>query len=32
MEYSNEISELIADGWSYEDAAEWCAFVAGEDY
>ena len=30
MDYSNEISELIADGWSYEDAAEWCAFVAGE--
>ena len=32
MDYSNEISELIDEGWSWEDAAEWCAFVAGEDY
>ena len=31
MDYSNEISELSAEGWSYEDATEWCAFVAGED-
>lgn len=30
MDYGNEISELIAEGWNYEDAAEWCAFVAGE--
>ena len=30
MDYGNEISELIAEGWGYEDAAEWCAFVAGE--
>jgi hypothetical protein len=32
MDYSNEISELLATGWSYEDATEWCAFVACEDY
>ena len=31
MNYSNEISELLSEGWSYEDAIEWCAFVAGED-
>lgn len=31
MDYSNEVSELLSEGWSYEDAAEWCAFVAGED-
>ena len=30
MDYSNEISELIAEGWNYEDAVEWCAFVASE--
>ena len=32
MNYSNEISELLSEGWSYEDAIEWCAFVAGEQY
>ena len=32
MNYSNEISELLSEGWRYEDAVEWCAFVAGEDY
>ena len=32
MDYSNEISELLSEGWSYEDAVEWCAFVAGEHY
>lgn len=32
MEYGHEISELLAAGWSYEDAVEWCAFVSGEDY
>ena len=31
MEYGHEISELLDEGWSYEDAVEWCAFVAGED-
>jgi hypothetical protein len=31
MEYGNEINELLAEDWSYEDAAEWCAFVAGEN-
>lgn len=30
MDYINEISELLSEGWSYEDAIEWCAFVAGE--
>ena len=30
MDYSNEISELIAEGWNYKDAADWSAFVAGE--
>lgn len=31
MDYGNEISELLAEGWSYDDAAEWCVFIAGED-
>lgn len=29
--YHNEISELLADGWSYEDAVAWCEFVFGGD-
>ena len=32
MDYSNEVSELLSEGWSYEDAIEWCAFVAGAEY
>ena len=28
--YGNEISELIANGWSYEEAVEWCKFVCSE--
>ena len=31
MDYSSEISELLSEGWSYEDAVNWCAFIAGED-
>ena len=31
MDYGNEINELIYEGWSYEDAAAWCAFVAGDE-
>lgn len=30
-DYGNEISELIANGWTYEDAVEWCKFVYGEE-
>ena len=30
MDYSNEINELPSEGWSYEDAVEWCSFVAGD--
>ena len=26
-DYGNEINELIAEGWSYEEAAGWCEFV-----
>lgn len=29
-DYGNEISELIADEWSYEETVEWCEFVYGE--
>ena len=29
-DYSNEISEMLADGLSYEEAVEWCKFVYGE--
>ena len=29
-DYGNEVSELIADGCSYEEAVEWCEFVYGE--
>jgi hypothetical protein len=29
--YHNEISEKLADGWSYEDAVAWCEFVCGGD-
>ena len=32
MDYFDEINELLSEGWSYEDAIEWCAFVAEEDY
>ena len=31
MDYGNEISELLAEGWSYKDAAEWYAFVVVAD-
>lgn len=31
MDFGNEISELLANGWSYEEAIEWCAFILGED-
>jgi hypothetical protein len=31
MDYGNEISELLDSGWGYDDAADWCAFVTGED-
>ena len=31
MDYSNEISELLTDGWSHRDAGEWCDFISGED-
>ena len=30
--YGNEITELMAAGWDYEDAVEWCKFVFGDDY
>lgn len=30
-DYSNEINELLDNGWSYEEAEEWCKFVCGED-
>lgn len=30
-DYGNEISELIADGWTYEDAVELCEFIYGEE-
>lgn len=30
-DYGNEISELVADGWAYEDAVEWCKFMYGEE-
>jgi hypothetical protein len=26
----NEISELLADGWDYDEAVEWCEFMYGE--
>lgn len=29
-DYGNEISELIAEGWTYEEAEEWCKFVSGD--
>lgn len=29
--YHCEIIELLANGWSYEDAVAWCEFVWGED-
>ena len=29
-DYSNEISELLADGWDYDEAVEWCKFISGE--
>lgn len=28
--YHNEISELLDDGMSYEEACAWCEFVFGE--
>lgn len=28
-DYGNEISELIDNGRSYEDAVEWCEFIEG---
>lgn len=30
-DYGNEISELLADGWSYEDAVDYCEFVCGTE-
>lgn len=30
-DYGNEISEMLADGYDYEDAVEWCKFVCGEN-
>lgn len=29
-DYGNEISELLAEGWDYDEAVEWCRFVNGE--
>lgn len=29
-DYGNEISELLAEGWDYEEAVEYCEFVCGE--
>lgn len=29
-DYSNEISELLADGLDYDEAVEWCKFMYGE--
>ena len=29
-DYGNEIAELLADGWDYDEAVEWCEFVSGE--
>ena len=30
-DYGNEISELMDQGYTYEDAVEWCKFVYGEE-
>ena len=29
--YGNEITELMADGWDYDEAVEWCKFIYGEN-
>ena len=29
-DYGNEINELLSNGWSYEDAVEYCKFISGE--
>lgn len=30
-DYSNDITELLAEGWDYDDAVDWCEFMFGED-
>ena len=29
-DYGNEIGELLANGWDYDEAVEWCEFMYGE--
>lgn len=29
-DYGNEISEMLGDGWEYDDAVEWAKFINGE--
>ena len=30
-DYGNEISELLANGWDYDEAVEWCEFMSGDN-
>lgn len=31
-DYGNEVSEMLADGWDYDEAVEWNEFVNGTYY
>lgn len=30
-EYGNDLSELVNEGWDYNDAVEWLEFICGSE-